>query len=290
MVIRGEGVLFKMTDGVHFSGRTVVRIPIECIQPNPDQPRRQFALEELSALADSMGRHGQLAPILVRPLSGNRYALIAGERRLRALKMLGRSFAEALVIPREDRECALMALVENLERSPLHFLDEAEACRKILDKYAISQERLAASLSRSPSALANRLRLLKLAPSVRDVVRERGLTERHARALLKVDDPAWQLHLARRAADEHMSVKALEKCVQTCLGSSAKSRRTLTPLIRDNRIVINALMDTVRELGRIGVPVKSRIEERENHVEVIVCIPACGSSPVEREKGDGEGI
>ena len=167
-------------------------------RPEPDRPRRAFAEDSIAALAESIRLHGLLSPLLVRRLEGGDYRLIAGERRLRALALLGRQWADAIVLSGSACDCALIALVENLQREALHYLDVAAACRRILDRHPITQERLAASLSCSPSALANRLRLLKLPPEVRAAVRALGLSERHARALLRLPDEADQLALAPR--------------------------------------------------------------------------------------------
>ena len=253
--------------------RAVQRLPVSSIRPNPAQPRRTFPEGSLRQLAESIRQHGLLSPLLVRSEGGGRYQLIAGERRLRALELLGRQWAEAVVLSGDDCDCALIALVENLQREDLHFLDVALACRSILDSHPITQERLAQSLSMSPSALANRLRLLKLSEAVQSALRRRGLTERHARALLSLRDEAAQLALIDEAADQRLSVSELEKRVAR-QAAPAKKRPRLTPILRDNRIVINALMDTVRQLKRIGVPVKSRVEEEEDGVRVIVTIPA----------------
>ena len=169
--------------------RSIARIPIESIVPSPFQPRRSFEEQAISELAESIRQHGLLSPLLVRRIDAGRYELIAGERRLRALRSLNLSHAEAIVLSAFDGECALLALVENLQREDLHFLDEAEAFRAILDGHTLTQEQLAGSLSISPSALANRLRLLKLTDEVRAAVRSSTLTERHARALLRLNDP-----------------------------------------------------------------------------------------------------
>ena len=262
--------------------RAVVRIPVADIRPNPSQPRAHFAPGAVEELASSIRRHGQLSPILVRTRTDGGYELVAGERRLRAIKLLKNSFAEAIVLDVGDCECALIALVENIQREQLHFLDEAEACRRILTVFPITQEKLAASLSCSPSALANRLRLLKLPAGVVEIVRKRGLTERHARALLRLRDVQAQEELAIQAAEGKMSVKQLEMQIDRAVHQTQKAvSRRASPIIRDNRIVINALMDTVRELERIGVRVTSRIEEKPDHVEIVVCIPACGEIAAE---------
>lgn len=150
------------------------RVEIRRIRPDDAQPRRSFDEASLRELAESIRRYGLLSPLLVRRAGHGEYLLIAGERRLRALLMLGRETADAIVLDAADGDCALIALIENLQREDLHFLDEAEACRKILVRQGLTQEQLAAALSKSPSALANLLRLLKLPKSVRALLREKS--------------------------------------------------------------------------------------------------------------------
>lgn len=263
--------MFKPQHSPRASGRAIARIPIDAIRPNPIEPRRRTSPESVQQLAESIRRHGQLSPVLVRR-AGDQYELIAGQRRIKALKLLGRTQAEAIVLSTGDCDSALIALVENMQREDLNYLDEAEACRRILDSHPITQERLAMSLSMSPSALNNRLRLLKLPPDVRDVLRRANLSERHARALLKLEDGEQQLSLARQAAEQRLSVKQLEARINALLKPSP-ARPTVSRYVRDNRIIINAVMDTVRELNHIGVSVKSRIEESEDHIDVVVTIP-----------------
>lgn len=267
--------MFHLPSAPRTAAPGVTRVPVQRIHPGPDQPRRSFPAASIAQLAESIRRHGLLSPLLVRVEDGGQYRLVAGERRLRALKLLNRPWAEAIVLTGSDCDCALIALVENLQREDLHFLDVAAACRRILDAQPITQQQLAAGLSLSPSALANRLRLLKLPESVQAAVREGGLTERHARALLRAGSEHEQLALAAQAVQRRLSVQQLERLVEQ-RRAAMKPRPRVSPVVRDNRIVINALMDTVRQLTRIGVPVKSRIEEREDGVDVIVSIPAVG--------------
>lgn len=260
--------------------RIVARIPVRNISPSPYQPRRIFSETALSDLAESIRQHGLLTPLLVRRISADQYELIAGERRLRALCLLGRTHAEAIVLSAYDQDCALLALVENLQREDLHYLDEAEAYRNILSGHGITQERLARSLSLSASALANRLRLLKLAPEVRDALRRSGLSERHARALLRIADRSLQLDLISECMSRHLSVKQLESRIDHLLRASEPPERPrVSPRLRDNRIVINAVLDTVRELNRIGVSADSRVEERADSIDVIVTIHTAAPSP-----------
>ena len=251
--------------------RAVERVPLSRVESDPERPRSHIPAESVAQLAESIRLHGQLTPLLVRRLGGSRYRLVAGERRLRALKLLGRERAQAVVLSGSACDCALAALVEILQREDLHFLDVAAACRRLLDRYPITQARLAASLSCSPSALASRLRLLRLPPQVQAAVRASALSERHARALLRLPGEQDQLAMAALCGEKHMSVKQLEAAVEARL-APAKPRPGPGPALRDNRLVINALMDTVRKLTRIGIPVKSRVEEADGCVNVIVTI------------------
>ena len=258
--------------------RAIVRIPLSLIEEGSDRPRRECPEESIAKLAESIRLHGLLSPLLVRQGANGHYQLVAGSRRLRALRLLNRSWAEAIPLTGSPCDCALIALVENLQREQLHFLDVALACRALLDRYPITQERLAISLSVSPSALANRLRLLRLPTSVQNALRRQGLSERHARALLRLPNEADQLALVELAAQKKLSVAQLEKQVDARLAKPAPPGRRVSAALRDSRMIVNALLDTVRQLTRIGVPVQSRVEEVEDCVRVIVTIPAVKSN------------
>ena len=256
--------------------RAITRLPLSRIQESPDRPRRECSDESVARLAESIRLHGLLSPLLVRQEAGGQYRLVAGSRRLAALRQLRRSTAEAILLTASPCDCALIALVENLQREQLHYLDVASACRTLLDRYPITQDRLAASLAVSPSALANRLRLLRLSSKVQAALRQHGLSERHARALLRLPSEADQLAIVELAAQRHLSVAQLEKRVEALLSQPVPSKPAVTAAIRDSRMIVNALLDTVRQLTRIGVPVQSKVEEGDDCVRVIVTIPAAG--------------
>jgi len=251
-------------------GRKIEKIPLRMIAPGGNQPRKQFDPRSIESLAESIRAVGLLSPILVRE-RGEGFELIAGERRFRAMETLGWQECEAIVLGARDRDCALIGLIENLQREELHYLDEAAACKRILTRHGLTQEALASAIGKSPSALANLLRLLRLDDSVRQRLRERKLSERHARAILSIQDTAAQLEMVETAAREQLSVRQLELRV-------AQSGRKKAPaplpekLARENRLVVNALNETVRELRRIGVRASSRVENREDAFDVIVTI------------------
>lgn len=250
--------------------RRIVRIALDRILTGAGQPRSSFDEASIANLAASIRRFGLLSPLLLRRRSADEYELIAGERRLRALKLLGCAEADAIVLRAYDRDCALIALIENLEREELHFLDEAEACRRILSEHGLTQEELAAVLSRSPSALANQLRLLRLDAAVRSLIRSSSLTERHARALLKLEDGSLQLHLAELAIQKKWSVRQLESHIEALLRQSQPRDEKLC--IRDRRLVINAFQATLRQLQRLGVQASSRVESRADSYDIIFTI------------------
>ena len=216
--------------------RTLTQISLSDLSPNPAQPRRTFSEAAIDALAESIREHGLLSPLLVRRVGPGKYELIAGERRLRALKKLGRTRAEAIIVAAYDMQSAILALIENIQREQLHFLEEARACRAILDSECMPQEELARQLGRSPSALANRLRLLHLTAETQQAVVETGLTERHARALLAVTDPQKQLALALRAGDEPVRVAPLTGAERLTLPGQRGGSRTVKRLCRDRGI------------------------------------------------------
>lgn len=251
------------------AARAVVRLDIRDISPNPAQPRRQFPQESLDSLARSISEHGLLSPLIVRRINIGQYELVAGERRLRALKLLGRTHADAFIVTAYDSESAVMALIENLQREQLHYLEEAEACRAILDSQPITQEELARKLGRSPSALANRLRLIRLAPDVKNFLMESSLTERHARALLLLDDPTEQLALARAAAGAQLTVRQLEQRIER---RPSRKRASFHCMSRDHRLYINAVIDTVEKLKNLGAHADATVNETDSLTEICIII------------------
>ncbi len=262
--------------------RPLVRVDLQSLAPNPYQPRREFSQRSLDELAQSIRQYGLLSPLLVRRVGAGRYELIAGERRVRALMMLGQRAADAIVIGAFDCDSALLALIENLQRENLHYLEEAEAYRVILIEHGITQEALAHRLGKSPSAVANRLRLLKLPSSVRESLRRFSLSERHARALLKLDDEQLQLRAAETAGEKKLSVKQLELLVENLLMQAAEQKRKppVARLYRDQRLSVNAVLDTVKALNEAGVPATSRVEQREDCIEITIVLPV-----EERQRG-----
>ena len=252
--------------------KRIYRIEISRIEKSPFQARRLMDESALRELAESMRRFGQISPVLVRKKGAN-YELIAGERRLRAMEMIGGREIDAIVTAAYDRDCALISLIENIEREDIHYIDQAEACRKLMREQGLTQEEMAAALGKSQGALANLLRILRLEKSVLNILRGNGLTERHARALLKLKSETERLKFAEEAAQQHLSVRQLEMMIERQLASPAKKGAPIVhPLIKDNRLIINAFRDTMRQLKRIGVNAASRIETFEDRLEIVITV------------------
>lgn len=218
------------------SGRVDARtLTIETIVPNPFQPRREFAEEELADLAASIKENGLLQPVVVRPAQAGevqRWELVAGERRWRAVQLLGWAEVPALVRPLDDRAMLVVALVENLQRAELSALEEATGYQRLIDEFQLSQQDIAAAVGRNRSTVANSLRLLQLPASVRHLLADGRLTAGHARALLGVGNDQRMAEMARRAADEGWNVRQVESEVQR-LRPTKEPTQTRPPRPRD---------------------------------------------------------
>ena len=187
----------------------VVFLPIRSIRPNPAQPRKVFQHESLMELAESIRSHGILQPLSVRR-AGSNYELIAGERRLRAAGIAGLTEIPCIVMTMDDKESGIAAMVENLQRQDLDFIEEAQGISRLMGHCCLSQEQVARLLGKSQSAVANKLRILRHSDRVLSALRESGLTERHARALLQVTDEEEKLQIISLAARQQWSVARLE--------------------------------------------------------------------------------
>jgi ParB family chromosome partitioning protein len=210
---RGLGALIP-TEVVSDRTSDLAEIPVNAIEPNPAQPRAHFDEELLAALAASIREVGVLQPILVRPLEGGRYQLVAGERRWRAAKRVGLQTVPALIRTVADESSLEHALVENLHRQDLNPLEEAAAYQQLVEGFGLTHDEVAARVGRSRAAVSNTLRLFQLPPAIQRMVMDGALSAGHARALLGTPDRAFQEALARRAVNEQLSVRAVEDAVR----------------------------------------------------------------------------
>ena len=258
--------------GIFDSGR-VLFLPVDSILPNPDQPRTLFSQPELEELADSIQSMGILQPLTVRRREGG-WELVAGERRLRAAKLAGLREVPCLSIQTDGQSSSLLALVENLQRRDLDFWEEALALRKLIDTYHISQDEAARRLGKSQSAVANKLRLLKLDPAVLTILREGGCTERHARALLRLEDPAQQREAARQVTERSLTVAQTESMVEAMLASpSSGPKKKPTFIVKDVRLFLNTISRSLDLMRSAGVNACCRREDTDEEILLTIHIP-----------------
>lgn len=231
----------------------ILNIPLEIIHPNPNQPRKVFDDGALSALADSIAENGVIQPITVRRI-GKGYEIVAGERRWRACRLLGAPTIPAIVINADNNKSALLALLENLQREDLCFFEIAEAYQNLIREQGMTQDELARKVGKSQSTIANKLRLLKLSPKVKKLVREFALTERHARAILPLADEQRQVEALRIIYDKQLNVCQSEELVLTMLRDAPpKSAKKQFPAFKDIRIFTNTIKKALAAMEQSGV-------------------------------------
>ncbi|MDR1927750.1 MAG: ParB/RepB/Spo0J family partition protein [Oscillospiraceae bacterium] len=269
-------------------GAVVLSIKPEEIFPNPNQPRRRFDEKELAGLAESIRQNGILQPLTVRPLSGGGYELIAGERRLRAARLAGLPYVPCISSTADDARSAVLALVENLQREDLGFFEEAQAMQHLMDCYGFPQEQLAHSLGKASSTLSNKLRLLRLPQELRGQILAAGLTERHARALLRLENEAQQRSALQTIIARELNVAATDRLIETLLAAKPGRRAVTVRLVRDVRIFLNTINHAVETMRSSGIPAESSKLETEDYMEFTVRIPktpaaaACGGAGASR--------
>ena len=245
----------------------VVFLPVKAIRPNPQQPREIFREDGLSDLAESIRRHGILQPLSVRK-AGTGYELIAGERRLRAGILAGLTEVPCLLMNMDDRESGLTALVENLQRQDLDFIEEARGIQHLLEQWSMSQEQVARLLGKSQSAVANKLRLLRHSPNILSAIREGALTERHARALLKLTDEALKMQVIHHICKQNLSVARTEQYIQALL-AAPKEKQTKVNL----GLFLNGLDQSLARMQLSGIQAVSERRETGDKIVLTITIP-----------------
>ena len=254
----------------------ILYLSVDEIAPNPVQPRRHFDGESLAELCESIRSYGILNPLTVR-LRGGRYELVAGERRLRAAKMAGLSEVPCLPVEANMEDASLLALVENLQRQDLDFIEEAAGIRQLILLFGMSQEEAARRLGKSQSAVANKLRLLRLPPDVLDALKEHGLSERHGRALLRLPDAELQRAALRHIIEKELSVAATDAYIETLLNNAEKSpekpdtRRTF--ILKDVRVFLNTVSRSLELMKQGGIEAGMQREETEDALILTISIP-----------------
>lgn len=265
-----------------FLSTRVQYIPLGRIRPNPQQPRRSFDEEGLAELAASIRSCGILQPLTVRR-AGEGYELVAGERRLRAARIAGLREVPCLVAQVGEEDSALLALMENLQRRDLDCWEEAQAIARLISRYGLSQEEAARRLGRAQPTVANKLRLLRLPEDVRALLRENGLTERHARALLRLQDPEVQRRAAGDMVRRGMNVAQAEAYVEKLLQSAQVTppRGRSTYIIKDVRLFLNSVDRGLHLMRQAWVDAGWNRQDTDREILLTIRIPKRASGKID---------
>ena len=267
----------RSTQKGEFLSSRVRYLPLDEIVPNPHQPRKVFEEHSLQELADSIRRYGIFQPLTVRR-KGQRYELVAGERRLRAAAMAGLHQVPCLVAQIGEEDSALLALMENLQRRDLDCWEEAEAIARLISEYHLTQEQAAEKLGKSQSAVANKLRLLRLSQPVRAQLQQHGLSERHARALLRLSDEESQLHVLRQIVARGYNVARTEEYVEEYLQQlrTTPPKGRSTYIIKDVRLFLNSINRGMHLMRSAGVDAAVGRQDTEDEILLTIRIPKRG--------------
>ena len=238
-------------------------VPLSAIEPNKDQPRREFDEEKLQQLADSISRYGVLQPLLVRDMGNGRYQLLAGERRWRAARLAGLTELPVQLKELEDQGVLEVALIENLQREDLNPMEQAGGYRRLMDEFSLTQEEVAARVGRSRSAVANTLRLLSLPKTIQDMVQEGALSEGHGRALVGLDESV-SLPLALQACEQGLSVRQLERLVSAAAKAGREGESPAPEPAKD--LYARQLGEALS--GRLGRRVQLRPGAKKGRIEI----------------------
>ncbi len=255
---------------------SIFNIDVNKIIPNKNQPRKVFDDKALEELSQSIKNYGIIQPITVRKIYDDIYELVAGERRLKAVKLLKMETIPAVVIEVKEEESAAMALIENLQREDLDFIEEAMAFERLIEDFGLNQTQLAEKLGKSQSTIANKMRILKLPESVKKELRDAKLTERHARALLKIEDEEILLNIVEKIIKKDLNVSETEKLVNSIAEDlnikKMKDKRYVRNFI-NYKIYINTIKNAYNEIVKTGIEAKFEQLESDEFIEIKVKIP-----------------
>ncbi len=264
----------------------ILYLSVEDLEPNPVQPRQNFDEEGIEELSRSIRSYGILNPLTVR-YRGGHYELVAGERRLRAAKLAGLREVPCLLLNVNMEDASLIALIENLQRRDLDFIEEAEGLRQLQRLFGMSQEEAARRIGKSQSAVANKLRLLKLPEDVLHTLRDRGLSERHGRALLRLPTPDEQRRALAYILENDLTVSATDSYIDTLLTAPEKDaapRHTL--ILKDVRIFLNSLNRSLEVMKQGGI--EAGVNRRETDEALILTISIPKAKPHNAARADVE--
>ncbi len=262
--------------------RTLRRVRVSDITRNPNQPRKYFDPEAIAQLAESIRQYGVLNPLTVRRAPGGGYELVAGERRLRAARVAGLNDVPCLVIAADNEDSSAIALVENLQRRDLDFFEEAYGFKRLIDQYGLTQEEAARKVGKTQSAVANKLRLLRLSAQNMELIRSANLTERHARCLLRLSDEEARINATHYIIEHELNVSRSEQYIEELLTQKneeeqepkqEESPHKVVRLIKDVRFFLNTLNRAVGVMVDAGIGATVDQQESEDGITLTISIP-----------------
>lgn len=261
--------------------RVLRRIRISEIVRNPNQPRRYFDPEAIATLAESIRQYGVLNPLTVRRTANSGYELVAGERRLRAARVAGLTDVPCLLINADGEDSSVIALVENLQRRDLDFFEEANGFKRLIEQFGLTQEEAARKVGKTQSAVANKLRLLRLSQQNMELIRCNNLTERHARALLRLNDEADRINVTNYIIEHELNVSRTEEYIDEFLKAKENPQPVVEPesgkhvvrLFKDVRFFLNTLNRAVGVMVDAGIGATVKQQESDDGLTLTICIP-----------------
>ena len=261
--------------------RVLRRIRISEIVRNPNQPRRYFDPEAIATLAESIRQYGVLNPLTVRRIANGGYELVAGERRLRAARVAGLTDVPCLLINADGEDSSVIALVENLQRRDLDFFEEANGFKRLIEQFGLTQEEAARKVGKTQSAVANKLRLLRLSQQNMELIRCNNLTERHARALLRLNDEADRINVTNYIIEHELNVSRTEEYIDEFLKAKENPQPVVEPesgkhvvrLFKDVRFFLNTLNRAVGVMVDAGIGATVKQQESDDGLTLTICIP-----------------
>lgn len=265
-------------------GGQIILVPQEEIFPNPNQPRKRFDFDELEGLAQSIRQNGIIQPIAVRVNEKGQYELISGERRLRASRLVGITRIPCIIMEANDSKSALFALIENIQRTDLSFFEEAVAIDKLINEYGMSRDEVCKKLGKAPPTVSNKLRLLRLPEEIRLKIVQENLTERHARALLRLNNLSQIQRALSIISEKRLNVEESERLIDQILNSDSRRRQPPVKLFKDVRIFVNTLNHAVDTMRRAGIEADSAKSETDEYIEYIVRIPKTGNCVIKAKR------
>ncbi len=250
----------------------VVLLPVDSIVPNPAQPRTVFGANEIQSLADSIMANGLLQPLTVRK-TNDKYELVSGERRLRAIRQAKMEEAPCIVIDTSDRQSAILALLENIQREDLNYFEEAVALKNLMVEWGVSQQELGVRLGKAQPTIANKLRLLKFEPEEQKELLKKGINERQARALLRLEDSDRLRTAVDYISTHNLNVSQTEEYIELISQEKQKPKKRLHPVVKDVRLFFNTINNAISLMNQSGIHASAEKVEKEDYIEYIVKIP-----------------